>query len=250
MFTSGWVWADSLRTVYNPFTQKLDYVNVSTQSATYASLPSTQTWSGGNTFVGSTTFRGALAYTGQTAYSIPYLNLNKTLTSSIFFTIYAPGSGGTHGIDMNTNGLTGGFSAIGAPVVNSTHTAIDISLDGSNIPFSETAVSGVVAGTGVHNIAGRFSASGGTTNVGLDVTGQEVLAGSMTVTQGIVTSTMTVTDFLQLASKTVAQFAATAPGAADKVFACSDCTALKICISTGSAQGAWSSPVSKTTPCN
>lgn len=53
-----------------------------------------------------------------------------------------------------------------------------------------------------------------------------------------------------LYSRTVAQLQALSPKYVGEQFYCSNCTALRICVSTGTAQGAFSSPVAATTACN
>lgn len=74
--------------------------------------------------------------------------------------------------------------------------------------------------------------------------------GGLSSSFGISAATMTVTDYFQLASKTKAQLAVYTPTAVGQKFYCSDCSALRECISTGTAQGAFSSPVAATTGCN
>lgn len=51
-------------------------------------------------------------------------------------------------------------------------------------------------------------------------------------------------------SLTKAQLGATVPARAGDIYYCSDCTTLRMCVSTGTVQGAFSSPVAATTPCN
>lgn len=96
--------------------------------------------------------------------------------------------------------------------------------------------------------AAFFSAGGGsvfrssvsvTNAAGLGVD-YGIKGGSITVNSG----------FLQLFSRTAAQLGAITPSVVGQMYYCSDCTALRTCISTGTAQGAFSSPVAATTACN
>lgn len=69
-------------------------------------------------------------------------------------------------------------------------------------------------------------------------------------TYGITAGTMTVTGYMQLASKTKSQLSLTTPTVVGQQYYCSDCTTLRTCISSGTLQGAFSSPVAVATACN
>lgn len=54
----------------------------------------------------------------------------------------------------------------------------------------------------------------------------------------------------EISSLTVAQIGATVPTRVGQMYYCSNCTALRVCVSTGTTVGSFSSPVSATTGCN
>lgn len=53
-----------------------------------------------------------------------------------------------------------------------------------------------------------------------------------------------------LLSQTAAQILTIAPSQVGQLIYCSNCTALRVCVSTGTVAGAWSSPVATTVACN
>lgn len=69
----------------------------------------------------------------------------------------------------------------------------------------------------------------------LDTNGNETLAGNLSVA-----GTLTTTGVFTPYSRTIAQLNALAPSAAGQVVFCSDCVRSAICVSTGTAAGAWS----------
>lgn len=75
-------------------------------------------------------------------------------------------------------------------------------------------------------------------------------ASGLTVSFGVSAATITASGYIQKASKTKAQLALITPTVVGQEYYCSDCSSLLTCISSGTAQGAFASPVSKTTACN
>lgn len=66
----------------------------------------------------------------------------------------------------------------------------------------------------------------------------------------VLTSSAAVTGYFQMASKTGAQIRALTPAAVGQNYYCSDCTTVPVCVSTGTALGAWSISTNRTSACN
>lgn len=105
-----------------------------------------------------------------------------------------------------------------------------------------SCVQSVTAGTGM-----TVSGTNPNPTVSLSATDSqaETFTSSITVTGNLETD-----GYFQTFSRTKAQLGAIVPTAVGQLYYCSDCTALRTCISTGTAQGAFSSPVAATTACN
>lgn len=62
-------------------------------------------------------------------------------------------------------------------------------------------------------------------------------------------SSTTITGYVQLATKTHAEITALTPGAVNEEYGCSDCATVPVCISTGTAAGAWSLITARASAC-
>lgn len=88
------------------------------------------------------------------------------------------------------------------------------------------------------------SPGGGTATNGI------LLKPNQTTILTVTTSTVRMDTYGQMFSRSVAQFGAVTPDAVGQFAYCNNCSALTMCVSTGTQQGAWASPVNKGTACN
>lgn len=113
--------------------------------------------------------------------------------------------------------------------------------------YTDASAIGINARVGASHTM-QLGATNGTDDITVHMS-SAIVDGNFSV-GNITVSTVTATGFIQFASYAKATFATTTPAAVGQQYYCSDCTALTICISTGTTRGAWSSPTSRTTACN
>lgn len=154
------------------------------------------------------------------------------------------------GADSQVN--TSGTMAIGS--ISESLTDVywnSINTGASNgLPITEHAQNG----SGTNKNGGTYTLTGGQ-GTGTGTAGDIVVQVSSTSTTGPQLNPLaTVGTFaypgLGLLSFTKAQIGQLTPKYTFQLIGCSDCTALRTCISTSTAQGGWASPVAATTACN
>lgn len=178
---------------------------------------------------------------------------------------------------LNTNSLQAGATlyVTSGTIQNMNVNQMDVNGPGDGkITFTIGASTYAVPSSSPSNVSGQITIwSGGTTQIGSSVvpslgmpanavvfsTGGALAAtnsfqyngSSVTVTVPVAIASTTLSGFLQLTPKTAAQIKALTPGTGgtNQVYGCSDCSTVPVCISTGTAVGAWSLITNKTSVC-
>lgn len=152
---------------------------------------------------------------------------------------------------VDTNG-TMAIGSVSEPITDVYMNSINpaLTVNGNSINFHAQDSSGTDKNGGNFTIMGGRSSGNGTAG-DIIVQASTASAGTSALQNSLVTVGTFAYPGIALPSYTKGQISAIKPKYQFQLIGCSDCTALTMCVSTGTAvAGSWSSPTSKTTACN